>query len=55
MSNESKRIPPVSEWQGLWIGILVVSVFVVSLIDWILARAKSVCGLNFIPTNQRRR
>lgn len=39
MSNESKRIPPVSEWQGLWIGILVVGVFVVSLIDWIFARA----------------
>lgn len=35
MSNEYKRIPPVSEWQGLWIGILVVIVFVVSLIDWI--------------------
>jgi len=45
MSNESKRIPPVFQWQRLWIGILVVSVFVVSLIDWIFARA---CGLRWV-------
>lgn len=45
MNNEPKGVPPVSEWQGLWIGILVIIVVIVSLIDWMI-------GVTLIPINQ---
>lgn len=44
MAHEPRRIPQVSELQGLWIGILVVIVFAVSLIDWMF-------GVTPVPVN----
>ena len=44
MGNGSKRIPPISESQGLWIGISLVIVIIVSLIDWVFS-------VTFIPIN----
>lgn len=45
MNNEPKGVPPDSEWQGLWIGILVIIVVIVSLIDWMV-------GVTLIPINR---